>query len=97
MLEIQQTAKMAAHRQASLVFLPSHKSHIDYLVVSYVLYRFGIALPHIAAGDNLHMPIIGWLLKHSGAFFIRRKWGDDLLYVLIIKKYIQVLGLEINR
>jgi glycerol-3-phosphate O-acyltransferase len=84
-------AKKAAKMNQSLVFLPSHKSHVDYLVVSYVLYRLGIALPHIAAGENLNMPIIGFILKYNGAFFIRREWGGDKLYIAIMKSYINIL------
>eukprot|EP00842_Homolaphlyctis_polyrhiza_P000268 jgi/Hompol1/1241/HPOL_003109-RA len=78
-------------RGLSLVFLPCHKSHIDYLVVSYVLYRLGFALPHIAAGDNLNLPLVGWILRHNGAFFMRRQWGDDRLYGMIMKVYIETL------
>ncbi|KAI8909511.1 acyltransferase-domain-containing protein [Gorgonomyces haynaldii] len=81
----------AQERGISLVFLPCHKSHIDYLVVSYVLYVSGIALPHIAAGDNLNLPLIGMLLRGNGAFFIRRQWGDDKLYAAIMQEYIKHL------
>ena len=84
---------LAAQKQGlSLVFLPCHKSHIDYLVVSYVLYRLGVALPHIVAGDNLNLPMgLGSLLRSNGAFFIRRAWGDDPLYNAIMKEYVEVL------
>lgn len=75
----------------SLIFLPSHKSHIDYLVISYVFFRLGIALPHIAAGENLNLPVIGNLLKACGAFFIRRSWGNDLLYTSVMREYIEIL------
>lgn len=88
---LRKIAKEAAQRNVSLVFMPCHKSHIDYLVVSYVLYRMGIALPHIAAGDNLNMPFVGWILRHNGAFFIRREWGGDRLYISIMKEYIDYL------
>ena len=84
-------AQDAAKTKTSLIFMPSHKSHIDYLVVSYVLYRMGIALPHIAAGDNLNLPFVGYMLKHNGAFFIRREWGGDRLYITIMKDYIEFL------
>lgn len=88
---LRNVAKEAAERRISLVFAPCHKSHVDYLVVSYVLYRLGIALPHIAAGDNLNMPFVGWVLRHNGAFFIRREWGGDQLYIAIMKEYINYL------
>ncbi|KAI8924622.1 hypothetical protein BC831DRAFT_464859 [Entophlyctis helioformis] len=88
---LRKVAQMAQEKKMSLVFLPCHKSHIDYLVISYVLYRLGFALPHIAAGDNLNMPLVGWLLRHNGAFFIRRQWGDDRLYSAIMKEYMETL------
>ncbi|KAH6582957.1 hypothetical protein BASA60_001680 [Batrachochytrium salamandrivorans] len=88
---LRQVAQDAQKKGISLVFLPCHKSHIDYLVVSYILYRLGFALPHIAAGDNLNMPFVGWLLRHNGAFFIRRQWGEDKMYNGIMKEYIETL------
>ena len=54
----------------------------------------GIALPHIAAGDNLNMPFVGWVLRHNGAFFIRREWGGDKLYIAVMKEYIDYLTLN---
>jgi glycerol-3-phosphate O-acyltransferase len=88
---LRNVAQKAAEQEVSLVFMPCHKSHIDYLVVSYVLYNMGIALPHIAAGDNLNMPFVGWVLRQNGAFFIRREWGGDKLYIAIMKEYITYL------
>jgi glycerol-3-phosphate O-acyltransferase len=90
-LKLREAAARAAEQGVSLIFLPCHKSHIDYLVVSYILYSVGIALPHIAAGDNLNLPGIGTLLRYNGAFFIRRQWGDDKLYVSVMKEYIELL------
>jgi glycerol-3-phosphate O-acyltransferase len=84
---LKNVAEQAAKEGKSLIFLPCHKSHIDYLVVSHILYNIGIALPHIAAGDNLNLPGIGSLLSYNGAFFIRRQWGDDKLYVAVMKEY----------
>ena len=57
---------------------------------SYIFYRLGLALPHIAAGDNLNLPAVGSVLRHGGAFFIRRQWGDDQLYNVLMKEYIEV-------
>ena len=91
---LRMVAKEAAKNKTSLIFMPSHKSHVDYLVVSYVLYRMGIALPHIAAGDNLNLPFVGYMLRHNGAFFIRREWGGDRLYITIMKDYIDFLLLK---
>lgn len=90
-MELRRVALEAEKRRISLIFLPNHKSHVDYLVVSYVFYRMGIALPHIAAGDNLNIPAVGSLLKKSGAFFIKRQWGNDETYIGIMQGYIETL------
>lgn len=76
---------------SSIVYLPSHRSHIDYLVLSYVLYSEGLAPPHIAAGINLNMPIVGKLLRGGGAFFIRRSFRDNPLYREIFNEYVYTL------
>lgn len=74
-----------------LVLLPTHKSHIDYLVVSYVFLICNLSLPFIAAGDNLMMPIVGTLLRRSGAFFIKRKFDDDKIYRAVFDEYIRAI------
>ncbi|KAJ3412640.1 hypothetical protein HDV05_000451 [Chytridiales sp. JEL 0842] len=89
--ELKRWADYAEKTKTSLIFLPCHKSHVDYLVISYIFYRLGVALPHIAAGDNLQMPIVGTLLKMCGAFFIRRVWGDDPLYNGVMREYVELL------
>lgn len=89
--QLRHVALEAARTQRSLILLPSHKSHVDYLVISYIFFRLGIALPHIAAGDNLDIPVVGGILKGCGAFFIRRVWGDDLMYKAVVDEYIETL------
>ena len=72
----------------TIVYVPSHRSHIDYLVLSYSLFKAGIMLPHIAAGDNLNLPIVGRLLRQGGAFFMRRSFRDDPLYAAVFEEYL---------
>ncbi len=74
--------------KSPLLLVPSHKSHIDYLIISQIFYKYDLGLPFIASGDNLILPIIGWIFRHSGAFFIRRSFGDDILYKTIFAEYI---------
>ncbi len=74
-----------------LVYLPAHRSHADYLLVSYVLYLGGLVAPHIAAGENLNLPVIGPLLRRCGAFFMRRKFGGDALYTAVFRAYVDSL------
>ena len=75
----------------SLVYLPCHRSHIDYLALSYILLEKGLMLPHIAAGNNLNLPILGGIGKGGGAFFMRRSFRDNKLYSLIFFQYFKRL------
>ena len=79
------------HAEGSVVLLPSHKSHVDYIVLSYVLHKSGIQLPVIAAGDNLSFFPAGPMLRRAGAFFIRRKFGGDRLYTAVVGAYVRRL------
>jgi glycerol-3-phosphate O-acyltransferase len=83
-----------AARDASLVLLPSHKSHIDYLVLSDMLYGHALMPPLIAAGDNLSFWPIGVLLRRGGAFFIRRSFHGDTLYPVLVEAYVRKLLAE---
>lgn len=75
----------------TLVYVPCHRSHIDYLLLSYVLYRDGLMPPHIAAGRNLDMLLIGPLLRRGGAFFMRRSFRDKPLYAAVFNEYLHRL------
>ncbi len=82
---------MKAASEAPLVFTPSHKSHIDYLVMSYVLWQRGYNAPLIAAGANLSFFPLGPFLRRSGAFFLRRSFKGDKLYTATFKAYLKKL------
>jgi glycerol-3-phosphate O-acyltransferase len=71
-----------------LVYLPNHRSHIDYLMLSYFVYTGGLAPPHIAAGANLNFPIVGPILRRGGAFFLRRKIRGEPLYAAVFREYL---------
>ncbi|MDC1286948.1 glycerol-3-phosphate 1-O-acyltransferase PlsB [Gammaproteobacteria bacterium] len=71
-----------------LVYVPCHRSHVDYLLLSYVIYEQNLAIPYIAAGDNLNIPFIGRILRGGGAFFIRRSFRDNPLYGAIMRAYV---------
>ena len=74
-----------------LVYVPCHRSHIDYLLLSYVIFFEGLAIPYIAAGKNLNMPIIGTILRGGGAFFIRRSFKGNELYSTVMFEYVAEL------
>ncbi len=70
------------------IYTPSHRSHVDYLLLSYLLYQHGLMIPHIAAGDNMNLPIVGGLLRRGGAFFMRRSFRDDPIYAAVFSEYL---------
>ncbi len=74
-----------------LIYVPCHRSHIDYLLLSFVIHNEGLAIPCIAAGKNLNMPIIGPVLRKGGAFFIRRSFKDNNLYSTVMFEYLASL------
>lgn len=72
----------------SLVYLPCHRSHIDYLLMTYVIFRAGLTPPQVAAGDNLDLPVLGRILRAGGGFFLRRSFKGDPLYATVFAEYL---------
>jgi len=64
---------------------------MDYLLLSYVIYKQGYAVPHIAAGINLNIPVVGRFLRKGGAFFIRRSFAGNALYTAVFMKYLAAI------
>jgi glycerol-3-phosphate O-acyltransferase len=81
----------SAARQGTLVLLPSHKSHVDYLILSYIFNEQNLPLPLIAAGDNLNFFPAGAIFRRGGAFFIRRSFRGDRLYGAVVDAYVRRL------
>lgn len=90
-LMLRKVAQRAEANKQSIVFLPCHRSHVDYVSMQLICYRLGIALPTVVAGDNLNFPLVGSFLQHAGAFYIRRAFGDDALYTTLVQTYIDTL------
>ncbi|MEA3471092.1 MAG: 1-acyl-sn-glycerol-3-phosphate acyltransferase, partial [Thermodesulfobacteriota bacterium] len=78
-------------KKMPFVVIPCHRSHIDYLLLSYVFYHNNIQLPFIAAGTNLLFWPLGHIFRKSGAFFLRRSFKGDALYRKVFEKYMKVL------
>jgi glycerol-3-phosphate O-acyltransferase len=88
-LELEHLDKLAEIGDgAEIIYVPCHRSHMDYLLLSYVIYRKGFAVPHVAAGVNLNLPIIGRFLRKGGAFFLRRTFKGDALYAVVFTQYL---------
>ncbi|QQN38039.1 glycerol-3-phosphate 1-O-acyltransferase PlsB [Acinetobacter sp. CS-2] len=74
-----------------IVYTPCHRSHIDYLLLSYVIFNRGLMVPHIAAGINLNLPVVGQIMRGGGAYFIRRTFSGNELYTSVFKEYLHSL------
>ncbi len=74
-----------------IIYMPCHRSHMDYLLLSYVIYHQGMVPPHIAAGINLNFWPAGPVFRHGGAFFLRRSFKGDKLYSTVFREYLSQL------
>lgn len=78
-------------KDGQILWMPSHRSHFDYLLLSYVLFKKGFVVPHIAAGINLNFWPIGSILRKGGAFFIRRSFSGNKIYAHTFSEYVNFL------
>jgi len=74
-----------------IILVPSHRSHVDYLLLSYIFHNENLSVPMIAAGENLSFWPMGYIFRKSGAYFIRRSFGEDKLYPSLFKAYLKQL------
>ncbi|MCJ1245448.1 hypothetical protein MMC30_002652 [Trapelia coarctata] len=98
-IRLRAVASKAAAAKHSIVFLPCHRSHIDYVSLQVICYRLGVSLPTVVAGDNLALPGLKQFLQHAGAMWIRRSFAGDALYTTVVQSYIDTLlrmGLNIE-
>ncbi|XP_005815239.1 glycerol-3-phosphate acyltransferase 1, mitochondrial [Xiphophorus maculatus] len=95
--QLEMVKKAASERKLPMVFLPVHKSHIDYLLITLILFCHNIKAPHIAAGNNLSIPILSTVIRKLGGFFIRRRMEEtvdgkkDILYRSLLHAYTEEL------
>lgn len=83
-----------AQKGHEIVYVPCHRSHMDYLLLSYVIYHQGLVPPHIAAGINLNFWPAGTIFRRGGAFFIRRSFSGNKLYSAVFREYLSQLFIK---
>ena len=88
---LREVAAIAAQKKQSIIFLPRHSSHIDYVSLHLICYRLGLTLPVVVAGDNLNFPVVGNFLQSCGAMWIRRSFEGDPLYTTLVQAYLDTL------
>ena len=74
-----------------VIYVPCHRSHLDYVLVSYLVHGQGFIPPHIAAGINLNLPVVGSLARRCGAFFLRRSFRSQKLYATVFYEYLSMI------
>ena len=80
-----------AVRTGTPILVPSHRSHLDYLLIGSQCYEYGLVLPYVVAGENLSFFPIGYLFRGSGAFFIKRSFKNDPIFPVIFERYVRLL------
>ncbi|GLI35871.1 1-acyl-sn-glycerol-3-phosphate acyltransferase [Desulforhabdus amnigena] len=85
-----QRVKRAA-RHNTIVYIPCHKSHIDYLILSYLLFKNNLFAPFVAAGKNLAFWPLGPIFRRCGAFFIRRSFKGLRFYAEVFSLYVKTM------
>ena len=83
--------KDLAQEGHEIIYVPCHRSHMDYLLLTYVIYQQGLVTPRIAAGINLNFWPAGPIFRKAGAFFIRRSFRGNRLYSTIFREYLGLL------
>lgn len=86
-----QAVRDACQSGAEIIYMPCHRSHMDYLLLSYLLFEQGVVPPHVAAGVNLNFFPAGPIFRRSGAFFLRRTFKDSPLYAEVFNAYFAML------
>lgn len=74
-----------------IIYVPCHRSHMDYLLLTYVIHHEGLVTPHIAAGINLNFWPVGKIFRRCGAFFLRRSFAGNKLYTATFREYLELL------
>lgn len=89
-----ETLKKVSEENVPMIFLPLHRSHLDYILVTFILFMNDLRAPLVAAGNNLMIPFFGALLRGLGAFFIKRKLDPqngqrDFVYRAVLHTYME--------
>ncbi|GEQ69780.1 hypothetical protein JCM33374_g3454 [Metschnikowia sp. JCM 33374] len=78
----------------SIILLPNHQSHVDYVILHLIMIRFQMSLPTVIAGDNLNVAIFGSILKGLGGIFIKRSFNNESYTERNLTNYIEFIFLN---
>ena len=84
--------KIRAHLgQKPIIFVSNHRSHMDYMILSYIFYNKKMTMPYVCAGANLSFWPLGPIFRRAGGFFVRRSYEGNKLYATAITAYMAEL------
>ena len=90
--EIEKMVNLLHEHQGNVILVPSHRSYLDFLLVSYIMFHLKLRVPHICAGEDfLGVKFVHHILRRSGAFYMRRTFKGDPLYKIIFQTYVSEL------
>lgn len=80
-----------AMRNGTVVLMPCHKSHLDYLLLGWVFFENDLSLPHVVAGMNLAIWPVSIILRGAGGFFVKRSFSGDRIFPAVFSRYLREL------
>ncbi|MBQ8708657.1 MAG: glycerol-3-phosphate 1-O-acyltransferase PlsB [Succinivibrionaceae bacterium] len=86
-----EVVRQMANSGHEIVYIPCHRSHMDYLLLQYVIFNSGLMPPHVASGINLNFFPFGPFIRRCGAFFLRRRFKGDRVYTAVFREYVAYL------
>lgn len=86
-----ETVRKLSENGHEIIYIPCHRSHMDYILLSFVIFHEGLPMPQIASGDNLNFFPVGPLIRRCGSYFIRRKMRGDEFYISLFSEYLCLL------
>ncbi len=78
----------AAMERHPCIFLWSHRSNLDNLVLTAAMQEQGLPPAHVFGGVNMAFGPMGAIMRRAGVIFIRRSTGDDPLYKYVLREYV---------
>ena len=78
-------------KRHTVVLVPMHRSHLDYVLVGSTLYDANLNPPLVAAGINLRFWPVGFIIRSLGGYFVKRNARNDRIHAMLLRRYVSYL------
>jgi 1-acyl-sn-glycerol-3-phosphate acyltransferase len=82
---------VATNKEHTVIIVPMHRSHLDYILVGSKLYESNLNPPVVAAGVNLSFWPIGYIIRSFGGYFVKRNARSDRIHTMLLRRYVAYL------